>query len=309
MRDSALPAAETIAQDASTPQATLVICTRNRPTLLRKCLEGIQNLLQQPKEVIVVDNSEGDEATLAVADQFGARYVLAAPPGLSRARNRGIQEAKTDVVAFLDDDAIPSPDWLTHMLAVFQDAEIGAASGHIVTPDKEDALSSSAIPRSLNNRNPQWLEISSFGGMGLGGNMALRRSACVGRDVFDERLGRGAPFQIAEEHFAFAYLISLGYTVRYIPEAIVFHPPLRSDSLATEARNSFAYFLLLLREFPSERVKMIEFLLRRLQGKPLTWARDGQEPGKLVTSGWGTKLNAVINGAWLFLKTPRKRNP
>ncbi len=305
MNDSVRPASGAAVQAVSTPQATLVICTRNRPALLRKCLEGVRKLLHQPQEVIVVDNTGGDEATRSIADQFGVRYILESSPGLSRARNRGLKEAQAEVVAFMDDDAIPSPEWLGQVLSAFRDEDLGAVSGRVVTPENDQEGSIATTPRSLDRHNPKWLEIASFGGMGLGSNMAFRRSACVGRVLFDERLGRGAPFQIAEEHFAFAYLISLGYTVRYIPEAIVFHPPLRSDSISAEAKNSIAYFLLLLAEFPSQRTKLLLFLLRRLRGKPLTWVRDNQGPGNLVTSSWGTKLKAACAGFWLFVKTPR----
>ncbi|HWA96050.1 MAG TPA: glycosyltransferase family 2 protein [Terracidiphilus sp.] len=306
MSDSVRPASEAAVQAASSQQATLVICTRNRPVLLQNCLEGIRNLNQQPQEVIVVDNTDGDEATHSIAEQFGAKYILEPSPGLSRARNRGLMEARAEIVAFLDDDAVPSPEWLGQILSAFQDPHLGAASGQIITPGTKQQGSLAELPRLLDKQNPKWLEIASFGGMGLGSNMALRRSACVGRVIFDERLGRGAPFQIAEEHFAFAYLVSLGYSVRYIPKAIVFHPPLRNDSIAMEARNAIAYFLLLLAEFPSQRLKLLQFLLGRLRGKPLTWARDSQQPGTLVTSNWSTKLKAAYSGLWLYMKTPRR---
>ncbi|MDE3202488.1 MAG: glycosyltransferase [Acidobacteriota bacterium] len=305
MCNSVRPAPDAIDQAVVAPQATLVVCTRNRPALLRNCLEGVRSLLQQPQEIIVVDNSIGDKDIQALAEEFGARYLLEPVPGLSRARNRGLQAAQAEVVAFLDDDAVPAPDWLGMVASAFSDKHLGAVSGRIVTPDSERENTPSITPRCLDRQNPKWLEISSFGGMGLGSNMAFRRSACLDRVVFDERLGRGAPFQIAEEHFAFAQLISIGYAVRYIPEAIVYHPPLRSDSIENEARNSMAYFLLLLAEFPSQRLNLLRFLLGRLFGKPLEWAREDQQPGVLVTSSFSTKLHAALGGLRLFMKTPR----
>lgn len=70
-----------------------------------------------PTQVIVVDNSHGDSDTEEVAREFGARYTLEPKVGLSHARKRGLDECETEAVAFLDDDAIPQPDWLGTLLA------------------------------------------------------------------------------------------------------------------------------------------------------------------------------------------------
>lgn len=289
----------------SIPQASVVICTRNRPSSLRQCLEAVRKLVCQPQEVLIVDNSEGDLETKELAQEFGVRYVIAPIPGLSRARNQGLAEARADVVAFLDDDAVPSPDWLGEILQAFIDDQVAAASGRIVTPMVNQGNNLADLPRTLSKQDPLWLEIASFGGMGLGSNMALRKKASDRTNLFDERLGRGGPFQIAEEHYAFAYLVSRGYSIRYLPEAIVYHPALSRAPISVEARNSIAYFLLLLAEFPSQRGNLIRFLFRRLQKKHLTWARDIQEPGDLLSSGWRIKLKAAFSGLWLYLKTPK----
>jgi glycosyltransferase involved in cell wall biosynthesis len=65
----------------------------------------------------VVDNSQGDAETEKVARKFGARYKLEPKAGLNHARKRGLDECKSEAVAFLDDDAIPQPDWLGTLLA------------------------------------------------------------------------------------------------------------------------------------------------------------------------------------------------
>lgn len=94
-------------------KVTVVICTRNRPALLRRCLSAVARLYPAPTQVIVVDNSpQGDPATEKVVREFGARYTREPKAGLSHARRRGLDECETDDVAFLDDDAIPLPNWL-----------------------------------------------------------------------------------------------------------------------------------------------------------------------------------------------------
>ena len=96
---------------------TVVICTRRRPVLLRRCLAAVALLKPGPTKVIVVDNSKGDKDTERVAREFGASYVIEPKPGLNRARSRGLAECETENAAFLEDDAIPAPDWISTLAA------------------------------------------------------------------------------------------------------------------------------------------------------------------------------------------------
>lgn len=138
--------------------------------------------------------------------------------------------------------------------------------------------------------------------------MALRRSAGKGWTVFDERLGRGAPFHIGEETYAFAGLLSRGFAAVYLPDAIVFHPAHKRYPIEFEARNSFAYWLLLFSRFPGQRMSLLRFILRRMRREPLKWPRETQEAGDIVSSNWRVLLKAGLKGAWLFLRTPRDWN-
>jgi len=286
--------------------STVAICTRNRPALLQKCLAAVRLLNPLPTEILVVDNSDGDEATRKIAQDNGARYLLEPVPGLSRARNRGLSQCHTEVIAFIDDDVIPEPDWLAHLVAPFSDPETGATTGRVITPNSRGD-GESCEPRSINNQHPHWVEIAAFGGLGFGANMAFRRSALPSGRFFDERLGRGAPFEIAEESYAFVWLLSRGHRVVYVPAAAVHHPPLSRTAIGREARNSFSYWLLLLSEFPQQRSNLIQFLFRRLRGVPLEWPRETQEPGEIVSSSWHILIPAAFNGLLLFIRTPKPR--
>jgi O-antigen biosynthesis protein len=286
--------------------STVVICTRHRPDLLQRCLAAVRSLTPPPTDVLVVDNSDGDDATRRVAQGSEARYLTEPVRGLSRARNRGISECHTDLIAFVDDDVVPEPDWLAHLLAPFADLETGATSGNVITPDSQ-CTGEPEKPRAVNRQNPHWVEIAAFGGLGFGANMAFRKSALPSERFFDERLGRGAPLEIGEESYAFVWLLSRGYRVVYTPVAVVHHPPVRRIAIDREARNSFAYLLLLLTEFPGQRMNLIRFLFRRLRGKPLDWPRDSPEPGDIVSSSWLVLLIAAVKGLILFIRTPRVR--
>ncbi len=93
---------------------SVVIPTRNRAQSLARCLESLAGQRLPPHEVIVVDNASADR-TVRVASEFSGmlavKYVYEALPDVARARNRGIEHATGDVVAFIDDDCTADPDW------------------------------------------------------------------------------------------------------------------------------------------------------------------------------------------------------
>ncbi len=276
---------------------TVVVCTRNRPGELATCLDAISKLNPQPDDVLVIDNSEGDPATERVAREHGVRYLVERASGLSRARNRGLAESTSEIVAYIDDDAVPCEDWLEHILAPFADPEMAMVSGEV---EPEGVVRDRTAPvRSLCAKDLQWFEIAAFGGLGMGTGMAVRKAAGAIWTGFDARLGRGASIRIAEESHAATTLLALGYRAAVAPAAIVRHPlrPFDRRRLAQEGAYSFAYWLLLLCEFPGHRLDLIHFLIRRLRGKTLAWPRETQTPGDLVSSGWGIRLKAAVGGA------------
>lgn len=269
------------------------------------CLEGVKALQPAADEILVVDNTTGDAETEAIARQFAVRYVVEPAKGLSRARNRGLAESRSDIVAYIDDDAIPRGDWLGRLIGPFEDPRVAAGTGRIVAPEANGDEGNQEQPVVVNDKVVHWFEIATFGGLGLGSNMALRKSACAGWTVFDVRLGRGGPIEIADENFAFASLLSRGHTGVHLPSAVVAHPRLRHDTQSHRARNSFAYWLLLFSAFPARRRDLREFLFRRLRRERLGWQRGTQDPGVIITSSWWAKLKSGVSGLLLFLRTKK----
>jgi O-antigen biosynthesis protein len=284
----------------------IVICTRNRPALLRKCLEAITHLEPMPDEVIVVDNSSGDKETEAAAREFAAHYTIEPITGLSRARNRGLAESKSEIVAYLDDDALPTERWLEFLIEPFADSRVGAVTGRTILPNSQLDDIHEEPTRYLSNKDRLWFEIAAFGGLGIGTNMAIRKAACTGGKVFDERLGRGTLFQGLEEHHAFVHLISIGYYAVHVPAAIVLHRAQTHDDIKEDVCNQIAYSMLLFSEFSGQRLNLLRFLYRRARRKPLTWSRAAADPGELVSSGWHVLLPATFRAAIRFL---RNRKP
>lgn len=278
---------------------TLVICTRNRPSMLRECLVAVSKLSPAPDEVLVVDNSTGDEATRRTAEEFSARYLIEPVPGLSRARNRALAESTTDVIAYIDDDASPGVCWLRYILEPFSDPLVAVVTGETIENDTKAASVRLKPARVLSNQDPLWFETAAFGGLGIGTNMAMRKSA---QPHFDVRLGRGTLIRSAEEDHAFISLLSRGYRAAHVPAAIVTHPrgPMNVEKAASSA---MAYWLLLFFEVPGHKIDLLRFLFRRLNKVPLSWERTPTGPGEIMKSGWGLKLRAGFRGVRLYLQS------
>ncbi|HYW01115.1 MAG TPA: glycosyltransferase [Candidatus Acidoferrum sp.] len=106
---------------SSTPVISVVICTCNREKYLADALQSLwdQSLRRDKFEIIVVDSSSTDN-TKAICGRFADTvYIYDPSAGLSRARNTGWRSARGDFVAYLDDDAVASNDWLELIIKSF----------------------------------------------------------------------------------------------------------------------------------------------------------------------------------------------
>lgn len=279
---------------------TVVVCTRRRNAELKACLSALKVMQTSADQILVIDNSSGDPEAERIAAMFQADYVIEPIVGLSHARNRGFTESSGDVVLFLDDDAIPDRGWLQEMLPPFEDPQVGLVTGRI-TSGTRILTPPGDCTRRVSRDHPHWLEIAAFGGLGSGANMAIRKSTCGNRLPFDERLGSGAPFEQGEENFAFAKLTKQGIIAVHVPSAIVYHPE-KELELRPFAARSFAYWLLLLEEFPKERGILIRYLWNRIRRVPLSWPRSPQQAGVVISAGWPLYLRAGLRGALLYLR-------
>lgn len=111
---------------------SIVICTANRAESLDRTLRSLRQLRYQWFEVVVVDGSRDQQSAQVVAKHPDAiRYVLCPELNLSMSRNIGIAHARGDIVAFIDDDAIPEPDWLDLLLEGYDNPDIAQVGGFI----------------------------------------------------------------------------------------------------------------------------------------------------------------------------------
>jgi glycosyltransferase involved in cell wall biosynthesis len=239
---------------AAPPQLTLAICTWNRAARLRRLLTSVLAAAPPsvPWEVLVVDNNSTD-ATRVVASKLAGplplRYVFEGVQGSSAARNRGLEEARGDLVVFIDDDVTIAPDFLT--------TYENASSAH---PDA--AFFGGTIRVCFEQPEPAWVRfdpmsfVSMFGQLHVprtvtaigarkvpyGANFAVRRSR-VGAERFDLDLALGVKGKErinGEETLFLTRLLGAGLVGRWLPDAVVQHwiPP----ELATP-RHLWRYFV------------------------------------------------------------------
>ena len=273
-----------------------MIATRNRPDLLDRCLGALDEQSVRPSAVIVVDNSAGDEATRVVARARNASYLVEPRRGVSYARNLGAREATSDVVAFVDDDAVPAGGWLASLLLEFRDARVAAVTGRIrelaecgcVSDSRrvhasEPVVFGGPTRIAFDRTTVDWFERANFGGIGQGANLAIRRSVFASWAGFDKRLGAGTAIGGAEEHHAFFCLIDRGHRVVYAPAATVYHPSPATDAEARtlrlrQLRTASAHLALLLAEERRYRRPTAGYALRAIAGRPPMWRTETSEP-------------------------------
>jgi len=100
---------------------SVVIPTRNDAQLLAVCLEALARQSRRADEVIVVDNGSTD-TTAEVCAAAGVRRIAVDVPGIAAATARGFDEARSAVIARLDTDSVPPPDWLERVAAILERA-------------------------------------------------------------------------------------------------------------------------------------------------------------------------------------------
>jgi hypothetical protein len=119
------------------PALSVVLCSHARPDYLAVCLAALAAQQDGQAEILVIDSASPPIPAARIAElasQYGARLVRTDRAGLSLARNIGLAAAGGAWVAYLDDDAVPAPDWQARLLAriAILPADVGVVGGRIL---------------------------------------------------------------------------------------------------------------------------------------------------------------------------------
>ncbi|SRR5581483_8873226 len=214
---------------------SVVVCTRDRGESLRRCLRSLMKLSPAPNEIVVVDNAPQTDETHDVAGEFpNVRYLREPRAGLDIARNAGVKNSRSDIVAFADDDVEVHPAWIAKLRAVFADDDIMAVTGLVLPAEIETEAQYLFENYWGFNRGYRakifdraWFERELPRGVpadqiGAGANMAFRRKIFEHIGGFDERLDVGAAGCSGDSEFWYR-ILAHGWKCRYEPSAVVFH--------------------------------------------------------------------------------------
>ena len=212
-----------------------IICTHNRDTYLGAAIDSL--LVQDfpgSFEVVVVDNASSDSTRKVVEARLSnpnLKYIYEPVTGLSVARNTGAKTASAEILAYLDDDAVASSQWLKVLHEAYQNNDKLAVAGGKVTLIWPEGISP-----------PKWLSSELSGNLGYynlgdsvvyidqpgltprGLNYSIRRTFLEQIGGFDTNLGRvGKKLLSNEELHTTELAIKQGLQVAYLPEALVAH--------------------------------------------------------------------------------------
>lgn len=213
------------------PPVSLIICSRNRPQLLRETVESILQGDEVPAELIIVDQSEQPHAELEdfrAARDCRIHYAWSESVGLCRARNLGIRLARHDILAFTDDDMWVAPNWFgTLIRALLAYDPCIVVTGRVLPGAPE--VKGGFVPALVTSEKPRVYAGRIGTDVLAAGHMAMYRAAIARVGEFDERLGAGSRFESADDNDYGFRLLEAGYRIAYVPEAVIYHRAWRSE--------------------------------------------------------------------------------
>ncbi len=217
-------------------KVSAVICSYNRARFIVDAVESIfnQDYDRALYEVIVVDNNSTDGTLERLArykeehPDYNFRFLTEPQQGVAFTRTRCAQEAKGEIVAYLDDDSKAQPGWLKQTADFFDAHPEVYSTGGKITPVFLTGI-------------PDWYSKYFFGLVGkfdqgdhikqltgqrypCGANMAFRKKVFEEIGYFNTALGRSGKGLLAtEEKDIYLRILQYGKDVYYLPGVEVLH--------------------------------------------------------------------------------------
>ena len=223
-----------IKEKEKNPLVSVVIVNYNGKEYIDRCLEAVCRSSYTNIEIMVIDNGSRD-GSIEILDEYERKNSnfksvrLNNNYGPSYARNRGVSESKGDYLAFLDNDTVPDPDWLTPIVNIFrEDTTVGACQCKLLLlrePEKFDyagdflsqigflvqKVEGGEKDRGQADGNFEILSAKSAG-------MAIRK------DVFEQIGGFDKDYFIYLEETDLGWRTWLaGYRIIFVPDSVVYH--------------------------------------------------------------------------------------
>lgn len=245
------------------PSVTIAVCTTGERASLAAALKSIASNAAGAELMVVVNGAIAPRLKSTIARVApAARVVEERRPGLDMARNCAVSQARTELVAFIDDDAQVAANWLSSVRSAF------AGNPAI------QALTGLILPAELATPSQAWFE--AYGGfgrgcasrwwqselamthsksgylmtsqVGSGTNMVFRNQALKRLGGFHPALDVGTPTGGAGDLEIFSRILRMGWELLYEPRAVVLHHHRRSFEEVREQVAGFGSFMSMLLE-------------------------------------------------------------
>ena len=206
---------------------TVIISTCNRAKSLERALEALRHQAYPRFEVVVVNGPSTDD-TDALLKRNGRDIKAAVCPeaNLGRSRNIGVDIAAGEIIAFVDDDAVPPSGWLERLVCAYRDPLVMAAGGYVIHQNgfTWGITTCSRSGDVVHNADPP---ASRYLGKGAdpflflpGCNMSFRRTAIIRAGGFNEDLAYG--FDDVE---ICRRIVDAGHQIAFLADVSVDHYP------------------------------------------------------------------------------------
>ena len=218
---------------------SVIIPTFNRSEKIGLVIEALseQNISSKEFEILVIDNNSYDNTKEDIASHIkkytniNIQYFFEGQQGLNFARNCGVKQAKSSIIAFLDDDAIPHSNWIKTLLDSYSDSGVGCVGGKIIPSFPGDVK----LPYWLSNIFNGYFsgfdlgithikELTENDGFPYGANISFKKEAVISAGLFNPALDRCGKNLIAGGETEMCIrLYRMGWKILYNPHAVVHH--------------------------------------------------------------------------------------
>ena len=282
-----------------TPSVSVVVSTFNRSALLRACLAGLarQDHPAERYEVVVVDDgsdSEHARVNAALADAPGIRLLRQANRGPAAARNRGVDAARGEYIAFTDDDCVPTPSWLGRLAAGA--TATTARGGRTVNAVADDPFAD-ATQLLVDYLYEYYRERD--GRFFTSNNLLMPRAQLLDLGGFDESMRHAG----GEDRELCGRWLARGWALEFVEDAVVQHA--HALTLTRFWRQHFAYG----RGAWTYRVRRRRWTTRPVRLEPFAFYRDLVLYPRRQARGWRSSvlllLAQVANASGYFYARAR----
>ena len=214
-----------------------IVCTRNRGDRIKATIESILANEHSNFELLIVDQSTNDLTETAVRPFFTdprLRYIRSDTVGLGLARQIGITQVKSEIVAYTDDDCIVPPNWLSVMQKVFEDnPRVAVAFCNVLPTFRDPEVGFIPIYERPNDKLVRKVWEKCFA-RGMGAGLAVRRKPILALGGFDVHLGPGAVFSDCDDGDIALRALLKGWWVYETTQVAVLHDGFRTWQEARE---------------------------------------------------------------------------